>query len=291
MLEPILGKAAQYVLHHPLDFALRTLRGFSKNQGLLLAGAIAYYALLSLVPVLILSVIALSHWVDQADLLNTLGSSLEWLVPSQSQAFLADVSGFLDNGIAIGTVLLATMVFFSSIAFSVVENALTIIFAHHEPLHKRHFLVSAILPYCFALLLCVILLGVTLISVTLQALARESVHGFGHDWSLSGLSGALLYLLGVSVETLIVAAIYLIMPLRRMRLHHALIGGFTATVLWEITRHILIRYFATLSKASVVYGSLTTAVVALFGLEIAATLLLLGAQVISEYQRLERPEA
>ena len=111
------------------------------------------------------------------------------------------------------------------------------------------------------------------------------------DWPLGGLSGALLYLLGVGAETLIVAAIYLLMPLRRMRLRHALIGGFTATVLWEICRHILIRYFASFSKASVVYGSLTTAVVALFGLEIAATLLLFGAQVISEYECLETPEA
>jgi YihY family inner membrane protein len=287
----VLGKAAQHVLHHPLDFALRTLRGFSRNQGLLLAGAIAYYALLSLVPVLILSVIALSHWVDQADLLKTLGSSLEWLVPSQSSAFLADVSGFLENRVAIGTVLLATMIFFSSVAFSVLENALTIIFSHHAVIHKRHFMVSAILPYCFALLLCAILLGVTLISVTLETLATESVHVFGRDWPLRGLSGALLYLLGIGAETLIVAAIYLIMPLKRMRLSHALIGGFTATVLWDIIRHLLISYFATLSKASVVYGSLTTAVVALFGLEIAATLLLFGAQVISEYERLDSPEA
>jgi uncharacterized BrkB/YihY/UPF0761 family membrane protein len=35
-----------------------------------------------------------------------------------------------------------------------------------------------------------------------------------------------------------------------------------------------------------VYGSLTTAIVVLLSLEIAATLLLLGAQVISEYERI-----
>ena len=36
-----------------------------------------------------------------------------------------------------------------------------------------------------------------------------------------------------------------------------------------------------------VYGSLTTAIVVLLSLEIGAGLLLLGAQVISEYERLE----
>ena len=42
-----------------------------------------------------------------------------------------------------------------------------------------------------------------------------------------------------------------------------------------------------MSSASVVYGSLTTAVIALFSMEIIATLLLLGAQFISQYERLD----
>ncbi|MDP3170058.1 MAG: ribonuclease R, partial [Polaromonas sp.] len=44
-----------------------------------------------------------------------------------------------------------------------------------------------------------------------------------------------------------------------------------------------------LSQVNVVYGSLTTAIVVLLSLEIAATLLLLGAQVISEYERIDKP--
>jgi len=59
-------------------------------------------------------------------------------------------------------------------------------------------------------------------------------------------------------------------------------------VLWEITRHVLLWYFATLSQVSVVYGSLTTAIVVLLSLEAAATLLLIGAQVIAEYERAGR---
>jgi membrane protein len=39
---------------------------------------------------------------------------------------------------------------------------------------------------------------------------------------------------------------------------------------------------------SVVYGSLTTAIIVLLSLEFAAILLLLGAQVIAEYERIAR---
>ena len=95
----------------------------------------------------------------------------------------------------------------------------------------------------------------------------------------------LLYLFGVVGEILVLTSIYLVMPVGRPSWRHALIGGITATVLWEITRHVLVWYFGTLSQVNVVYGSMTTAIVVLLSLEVAATLLLLGAQVIAEYER------
>jgi uncharacterized BrkB/YihY/UPF0761 family membrane protein len=51
---------------------------------------------------------------------------------------------------------------------------------------------------------------------------------------------------------------------------------------------VLVWYFATLSKVNVVYGSLATAIVVLLSLEIGATVLLFGAQVISCYEQLLR---
>ena len=63
-----------YILKNPLAFTLRVLKGFQANQGLLLAGAVAYYALLSIVPLLILIVIALSQVIDQGELMATMQS-------------------------------------------------------------------------------------------------------------------------------------------------------------------------------------------------------------------------
>ena len=280
------GPAVTHVLTHPGAFAMQTLKGFRANQGLLLAGAVAYYTLLSIVPLLILIVIALSHVIDQAELLGTLGRYLEWLVPGQSKAIVRELANFLDHRDVIGWVLLATMIFFSSLAFSVLENAMSVIFLHRVAIRRRHFLVSALLPYCYILFLGIGLLVVTLVSGVLQAVGQESVDFLGHTWSLGGVSGMLLYMLGIGGEIFVLTSIYLVMPVGRLSLRHALIGGVTAALLWEVTRHVLLWYFATLSQVSVVYGSLTTAIVVLLSLELAATVLLLGAQVISEYERI-----
>jgi len=282
----VLTPSAQRVLAHPLGFVLRVIRGFAASQCLLLAGAIAYYALLSLVPLLILSVILLSHLIDQQVLIETIAQYLEWLVPSQSQALLGDISGFLERRTTIGLVLLGTMLFFSSLAFSVVEKSMAVIFKHRVVERSRHPLISAILPYSFVLMLVVLLFVVTALFIILQAVAGESIDFLGSSWSLQALYRPGFYLLGLGVETLIFAGLYMIMPVGRTRPAHALIGGITAALLWEATRHGLTWYFTTLSKASILYGSLTTSVVVLFSMEIAATLLLLGAQVIAEYERI-----
>jgi len=284
------GQQAAYVLTHPGGFALRVLRSFRANQGLLLAGAVAYYALLSIVPLLILILIALSQLIDQAQLLATLERYLEWLIPGQASAVTAELVHFLDHRNVVGWVLLVTMVFFSSLAFTVLENAMSVIFLHRVAIRRRHFLVSAIIPYCFILFLGLGLLLVTLVSGSLQVMDAESIDLLGRMWSLRGISGAFLYGFGVLGEILVLTAIYLVMPVGRLSLRYALVGGITATVLWEITRRVLVWYFGTMSQVNVVYGSLATAIAGLLSIEIAATLLLLGAQVIAEYERIGEPD-
>ena len=63
------GQSAKRLFKQPGPFALAVIKQFRANQGLLLAGAVAYYTLLSLVPLLILILLALSHIVDEEQLL------------------------------------------------------------------------------------------------------------------------------------------------------------------------------------------------------------------------------
>jgi len=281
-------RANAYILQHPLAFTLSVIKGFRANQGLLLAGAVAYYALLSIVPFLMLVVVGLSHFIDQAELLVTLRRYLELLIPGQSPSIVAEVANFLNNRELITWVLGVTMLFFSSFAFTVLENAMSVIFIHRVSIRRRHYLVSAVLPYCYMLALGAGVLLVTLVAGTLQVMGQESVEFLGHTWSLNGVSGALLYLMGLVGEILVLTSIYLVMPVGRLSLSHALVGGVTAALLWEVARHVLVWYFSTLSQVNVVYGSMTTAIVVMFSLEIGATLLLFGAQVIAEYERVGR---
>ncbi len=277
----------RWLARHPGAFIWRTLKSFRANQGLLLAGAVAYYALLSLVPLLILSVIALSHVIEPARLLSALAEYLEFVAPGQSGSLVDELRTFIDHRTRIGPVLLVTMVFFSALAFTVLENAMSVIFFHRVTIKRRHFLASAVMPYLFALAVGLGLLLVTLMSGALQTLGTRDVRIFGELHSLGILSGVLLYLLGVAGEVLLMTAVYLVMPVGRLALRHALIGAIAATLLWEGTRHVLVWYYARISQIQVVYGSFTTAVAVLLSVEFGAIIVLYGAQVIADFERIE----
>ena len=290
-IRSLVNPQAARVLSQPGAFALQVLKGFRANQGLLLAGAVAYYTLLSIVPLMILMVIALSHVIDEAELLATLRRALEHVAPGQGKALVQELAEFLAHRDVIGWVLLVTMIFFGSLGFKVLENAISVIFLHRVAMRKRRFIVSVLLPFGYIAFLGASLFLGTLVLAQLIAIGEESLVVMGHSWSLGGFSRFCLYIGGIMGEIIIISSIYYFMPVGRISPRHALIGGATACVLWEIIRHALGWYLGTLSQVSVVYGSLGTAIIVLLSLEIAATLLLLGAQVIAEYERFGMSDA
>ena len=276
----------RFVLDNPWLFARRVLTGFSANQGLLLSGAVAYYTLLTIVPMFALIITGLSQIQETQPLLESLREYLQLIAPNQADALISQISAFQQNWKTVGLMGILLLLFFSSFAFTSLENAMSVIFFHRVAIHRRHFMISAIIPYCYILLLAVGMLLVSMVSGSLHSLDTRSVMVMGQHWSLSGIETALIYMLGVIGEILLLTSIYLVMPVGKLSLRHALIGGITAAFLWEITRHILVWYFSTLSLVNVVYGAFATVIIILLSLEAAAIILLLGAQVIAEYERI-----
>jgi len=282
---------ARFVLNNPLQFTKQVLQGFRANQGFLLSGAVAYYTLLSLVPMLTLILVALSQIKPPQELLDTLREYLMLVTPAQAEILISQISVFLQNWQVVGVMGFLMLLFFSSFAFTSLENAMSVIFFHRVAIKRRHFLISAIIPYLYILLLALGLLVVSVVSGSLHSFESISVSLFGQEWAMSNVITLLVYLFGISGEIFLLTSLYLVMPVGKLVLRHAVIGGVTAALLWEITRHILIWYFSTLSMVNVVYGVFAATIIILLTLEAAAIILLLGAQVIAEYERIGSEQA
>ena len=273
------------LLSRSFGFLSRVVHDFRRNQGLLLAGAIAYYALLSIVPLSILALIVLSHFIEQALLFHTLSTYIEMMIPGYAVTLTEQVRVFLEYRTSVGSFVFLAMLFFSSIAFTVLENAMSVIFYHRVRTQRRHFLLSAVIPYVYILLIGLGILLVSFISGAIETYNGRQLVIFWWSLNLEGPSFVALYVIGILGEVLLLTSFYLVMPMVRITFRHALMGGTIATVLWELTRHVLVWYYSVLSSVNLIYGSFATAVVALLSIEVIAIIILLGAQVIAELER------
>lgn len=272
-----------------LGFARRVLRDFFfENNGLLLTGAVAYGAMLSLVPLAAVLVVTFSHFFDEKLLMEALTAELSLISPEASPLVSGVLTTFLETRRLAGWVGGLALLFFSSMAFRTLENAFAIIFQRKAPSLKRRFWVSALLPYLFIGLVAVGLIVLTAMTAVVESSAGRTYVFGGFSFGLQWLASFGLHVAGFLGLVLLFTTLYKVMPVTKISFRLALYGGLTAAILWETLRTLLVTYFTQLSLVNDVYGSMATTIILLLTMEAAALIVLLGAQVIAELQRNRR---
>jgi YihY family inner membrane protein len=257
----------------------RTLVAFKRNKGMLLAGAIAYNGLLSLLPLIAVIFALCSLVFDRQLLLSILSDELSILIPG-SVGLTGEVDSLWENRDLIGGIGAAVLLLFSTFAFRAIEDSFAVIF-HSADGHRRAW-VSALLPLLFVLLIMTGLVLITTITMLLETASTRGLQMLGRHWTIPDATGAVLHYGGTAGLAVLFAAIYWIMPTVKVPVRHALVGGLTAAMLWELVRRTMVWYFANISIVNTIYGSAAAIVVLLLSFEAAAIILLLGAQVIAE---------
>jgi YihY family inner membrane protein len=269
-----------------LRFAVRVLRDFFlRNHGLLLTGAVAYNMMLSLIPLSAVLMVVFSHFFDERLLMEALTAEVALIAPGFVPTLHEVLGGFLRNRQVVGWIGLLVLLFFSSMAFRVLEDSIAIIFHRPLPTLKRKFWVSALMPYLFILIVAGGLILITSANAIIDARGQSIRRIPGIDAMIQNHLGLIIYLTGLLGLVLLFTLFYKIMPVARVSFRRALSGGITATILWEITRHLLVAYYTNVSIVNVIYGSMATIIIVLLTMEAVALILLLGAQVIADLQR------
>ncbi|MDX1431939.1 MAG: YhjD/YihY/BrkB family envelope integrity protein [Gammaproteobacteria bacterium] len=268
------------ILNRIARFIRLVVSRFLANKGFLLASAVSYNTLLSLVPLLALLLVGMSHVYHEERLLEVLATQFDWVAPGQSAFVAAQIDNFLERRGLIGWIGVVVLLFFSSFVFRCIEDAFAVIFP--RPGRRRSIWVSAVIPYAFMCVMAAGLLMLATFAIILDGISASMVVAGSFTTQLADTGIFLLGFLGVVV---LFACMYRFIPVADVPLRRALVGGFAAACLWELVRHALVWYFANVSLVDVVYGSLATVIVILLTLEAGAVIFLLGAQVIAELER------
>jgi membrane protein len=263
---------------------IRTGLAFDQDEGPVVSRSMAYYALFSLFPLLLvlMSVASSVLAVDEAqqaviDLIQRMLPSVADLAQENIEQVLA-ARGTVNVIATIGLLWSATGV------FTAMYRAVNKAWGNPK---SRLFLKDKLFGLAVVLIVGLILLATTLLSTAASVLQRWDGTIFGwQPFSNPGVVALWSNLTTfvppvISVLTFII--LYRTIPLNRVSWRDVWLGGLLAGLIWELARQIYAWYLANIATYSLVYGSVGAIVGFLLWAYLSAMILLLGAEFAAQY--------
>jgi len=248
----------------------RVLGKFFADRGTHLAAMIAYFALLSFVPLLFLA-LALLGLVHQANEGSFFVRELSKTFPSTSvDSILRAIRAIQANATTLGIVGGAFLLWSSLSFFSVLESAFNIVYGRPN----RGFLHGK----AIATLLMVGLLVALFASLVIGSIGQEVLKRYA-GFSGNAVTAKLITVLVSGIGLLVfLASAYYVLTNVDLRVREVLPGAVTAAVILEATFQLLPVY-VDLSKQNPVLQTLSGPAVLLVWLYVMANVIVLGAEV------------
>lgn len=267
-----------------LTLVARTALAFDQDDGAVQSRSIAYYALFSFFPLLLI-------------LLAFASTTLAW---EEAQAVIVDlveryvqlpsslVEGYFDQVLrargTVGLLALAGLIWSASGVFTAVYRAVNRAWGNPK----------AALFWTEKLygLAVVIVAGLLLMALTILTAIVGVLQGWQSafaDWmprvasGTTWLAGWLASLLPAVVSIATFILIYRTMPRNQVRWRDVWLGGLLAGLLWDAARRVFSWYVANAARHSLIYGSVGAIIGFLLWCYLSAMIVLAGAEFAAQY--------
>jgi membrane protein len=260
------------------------IRNYRTNGDTNQAAAIALYAILSIIPLFILTLLLVGD-LFSADpgIQKKLIEGIRQFIPSFSGDLLAQFGQIEGKKELLGWAGIISLIWFSAMIFGAIETALNIIF--RSKIYRNYFvsklLAIAMIPLGWAV-------GVVSVGITYVAaiLSRQPLLVQGGVFLLPEAYGIIFrYVFPYFVTVLFFTVVYRVIPTKKVSLKSALIGSAIFSALMEIAKQFFTWYVASYTRYHVIFGSLEAVVILVIWTFYVALILLFCAELISSYQR------
>lgn len=267
-----------------LRAAWRALVRFYNGHDFTYAASIAYWALLSLFPFLLLLFAVLgAATADEADRQAVVDFALDYF-PTRVDFVTRQLDALRETSLEIGVAGAAGLVWASLGFFTALSTAVNYAWGVDAP---RSFLRQRL----FALLMLataglMFLAAVVLASAVPIVEASWFARVLSRFPELAEVRGLLAQSVSAVLPILMLGLLYYFVPSVRVRFRSVWVGAVSAGVVWRAALAGVSWYLGDLSRLSRVHGSIATVVVFLLWIYVSAAILLYGAELTAEYERL-----
>jgi membrane protein len=267
------------------DILSDAIKNFSQNGDGNQAAAIALYAILSAIPLLILTIIAAgSFFSSNPHIQMDIVSAVQNFHPYFSENIIKKLGQIEGKAEVLGWIGVLGLIWLSAAIFNSIESALNISFRSQQ---KRNYLVSKLMAIGM-ILTAWIVGGLSVIITYIAALVAKEplVLPGGLKVSLTFPAQILLrYIVPYLMVVILVTAIYRLVPTAKIRFSVALAGSAIFALLVEIAKQFFTGYITNYTSYNVIFGSLETVIILVIWVFYIALIFLFCAEMMSSYQR------
>jgi membrane protein len=271
-----------------------TYSEFQADEASTLGAALAYYALFSLFPLLLLLIAGLGYvlqYWDQAinvqdEILAAAGRNFS---PQLSDALEEILGGIKDNAGGATVIGLITLLIGASSVFQQLDLSFNKIWKAPTPQQPAG-LVASVLQmiktklFSFGMVLAVGFL--LLVSIALTGVTQLLLDRFQQVPLIGGVAGFLIGLVvSVLLNTFVFALLFKFLPSARVRWGDVWLGAFVTAVLWEIGKNVLALYIGRSGQSWSAYGLVGTVLILMTWIYFSSQILFLGAEFTEVYAR------
>ncbi|MBU3023884.1 virulence factor BrkB family protein [Aestuariibacter sp. A3R04] len=234
------------------------------------AGHLAYVTLLSLVPFIMVTFTVMSAFPAFASVRSKLEQFVfSNFVPTAGDVVHQYMSDFVSNASEMGAVGILSLLVVALLLISNVDKTLNRIWRTQS---ERPII------YTFAIYWMVITLGPMLMgsSVAISSYL-VGVAEFAEEYT-PGAGTFMLKLVPSFAALLAFVILYLLVPNRRVRYSHALIGALVATLFFEFTKKGFALYITNFTSYQVIYGALAVLPILFLWVYVSWMVVLIGAE-------------
>ena len=245
--------------------------GFTQDKCAFAAGALTYTSLLSLVPLMAVTFSILAAFpVFESVTAELQGFVFENFVPAAGEVVSEHLQGFAQKAAQLTAAGVVFLLVTAVMLMANIDSALNVIFKTRS---KRR-AVASFLVYWAVLTLGPLLLGASLVMTSYLVSAPL----FDDAAASMGGRARLLLLLPYVVETVAFGLLFMVVPNRSVRWHHAIAGGLVTALLFETAKRMFAWYVTSFTTYEAIYGALAAVPIFLIWIYLSWLVILAGAE-------------
>jgi membrane protein len=241
-----------------------------KPETAITAAAIAYFALFSLFPIVLLSISIASLSLDPSMNRQLIIQRLEFIAPAMGQLLGQNIDEIFTARGPVTIVALVGLIWSASTIFYTLTHALNEIWEvkHRRAVWKRRGL---------AILFILTFVGPILFLASIASSLTTHLRSLLPDAIIS-MGGGISLLLAILLDITLFMVLYMVLPHGTSRWRDILPGALGAGFLWELAKKIFLSFVATyITISNLVYGSVAAILAFLVWAYLSGLIFLFGA--------------